>query len=69
MLLALQGGIKIEAKTQFLMDKIIEKNEFELSDIEVVLRSPTRCISVKYDGIHEEQISYLLANHSFPWRP
>jgi hypothetical protein len=25
MLLALQGGIKIEAKTQFLMDKIIEK--------------------------------------------
>jgi hypothetical protein len=45
------------------------KNKFKLSDIEVVLRSPARGISVKYAKIHEEWISYLLAKHSFPWKP
>jgi hypothetical protein len=32
------------------------KNEFELSDLEVVLRTPTRGISIKYMGIHDLQM-------------
>jgi hypothetical protein len=45
------------------------KNEFALSDLEVVLRSPTRGISIKYAGIYNLRISYLLAFHAFPLRP
>jgi hypothetical protein len=44
------------------------KNEFELSDREVVLRSHARGMSIKYARIHEQRMSYLLANHPFSWR-
>jgi hypothetical protein len=45
------------------------KNEFALSDIEVVLKSPTRGISIKYVEIHDSRISNLLDIHAFSLRP
>jgi hypothetical protein len=41
------------------------KNEFALSDLEVVLRIPESGISIKYAGTHDSWMAYLLAIHSF----
>jgi hypothetical protein len=42
------------------------KNEFALSERDVVLRTPARGTSIKYAGIQDARIKYLVENHSFP---
>jgi hypothetical protein len=47
------------------MNKMI-KNEFSLSERDVVLRTPARGMSIKYARIQDAQIKYLVENHSLP---
>jgi hypothetical protein len=53
--LAFQGNIKPKPKLNkayfWWINRL--KNEFELSDLEVVLRTLARGISIKYTGIHD----------------
>jgi hypothetical protein len=42
------------------------KNEFALSERDVVLRTHGRGMSIKYAGIQDARIKYLMENHSLP---